>query len=88
MTCDRCGGDRWKPERLIDLNASGVTCIEAWTCRTCGNVIDPVILRNRAGTPPGRVIRCRCGCGQTRTTYARVMKDRYFKGHKPHTHFA
>lgn len=54
LRCRRCGG-LMVPERLYDLAAPGVEAMESWgwRCVTCGERVDPLILRHRrdrAGT--------------------------------------
>ena len=43
MICSRCGGIMAQQQLYLD----GETCL-SWTCYRCGEVIDPVIMRNRA----------------------------------------
>jgi hypothetical protein len=42
MICSRCGGIMAQQQLYLD----GDACI-SWTCYRCGEVIDPVILKNR-----------------------------------------
>ncbi len=58
MTCQRCGG-----MMIIDLccdmlDGTGELCVEVWRCLLCGEIIDPVIVANRANPPePDRSAR-------------------------------
>jgi hypothetical protein len=48
MQCTRCSG-LMVPDYFIDLaDDSGHTSFQAWRCILCGNVVDPLILKNRA----------------------------------------
>ena len=47
MICPRCGGIMAQQQLYLD----GDACI-SWTCYRCGEVIDPVIMRNRAARGP------------------------------------
>ena len=47
MRCRRCRGLLVK-DRLYDLYDTQLHT-EAWRCIACGDLLDPVILRNRAG---------------------------------------
>ena len=47
MNCTRCNGVM-ALERFCDLyDETGELCFMGWRCITCGEVIDPVIVRNR-----------------------------------------
>lgn len=47
MLCGRCKG-LMVPDHYYDLlEARGPLHIEAWRCICCGNILDPLILRNR-----------------------------------------
>jgi len=47
MNCPRCKG-MMALERFCDLyDETGQLCFMGWRCITCGEVIDPVIVRNR-----------------------------------------
>jgi hypothetical protein len=47
MDCPRCHGVM-ALERFCDLyDETGQLCFMGWRCLTCGEVIDPVIVRNR-----------------------------------------
>lgn len=48
MQCTRCSG-LMVPDHFLDLaDDSGHTSFQAWRCILCGNVVDPLILNNRA----------------------------------------
>ena len=50
--CGRCGG-LLVTEQYIDLrDDTGEIDFTALRCASCGEVVDPVILRNRQGPPP------------------------------------
>ncbi len=52
MDCPRCHGVM-ALERFSDLyDETGQLCFMAWRCLTCGEVIDPVIVKNRRHRPP------------------------------------
>jgi hypothetical protein len=47
MDCHRCHG-AMALERFCDLyDETGQLCFMGWRCLSCGEVIDPVIVRNR-----------------------------------------
>jgi len=47
MNCPRCDGVM-ALERFCDLyDETGQLCFMGWRCLSCGEVIDPVIVRNR-----------------------------------------
>ncbi|HUJ79415.1 MAG TPA: hypothetical protein VLY45_03755 [Nitrospiria bacterium] len=47
MNCPRCKGVM-ALERFCDLyDETGELCFMGWRCITCGEVVDPVIVRNR-----------------------------------------
>ena len=49
MTCTRCQGCMAK-DHFIDLMESAESMwIAGWRCLNCGNVLDPVMERNRRG---------------------------------------
>ncbi|HSN04248.1 MAG TPA: hypothetical protein VLS44_04650 [Nitrospira sp.] len=51
-TCTRCGG-LMVVEHYIDLqDDTGQIGLTAWRCTSCGEVIDPTILRNREKPAP------------------------------------
>ncbi len=50
MTCRRCKGLLVR-DRLYDLYDTRLH-LEAWRCIACGDLLDPVILRNKARTGP------------------------------------
>lgn len=51
-TCTRCGGLLLTQHYMDLLDDTGQIDITAWHCMTCGEVIDPVILKNRRSPPP------------------------------------
>ena len=60
VTCRRCQGimhpiDPLDPLDLIQ--GASLDVIPAWRCVTCGELIDPVIMRNRSRPRPHRVRR-------------------------------
>jgi hypothetical protein len=61
-TCNRCGGLMVTDSYIDLLNNVGETKFAAKRCVQCGEVVDPVILRNRAAShgalmaPPARVL--------------------------------
>jgi hypothetical protein len=61
-TCNRCGGLMVNDSYIDLLNNVGEAKFAAKRCVQCGEVVDPVILRNRATSheammaPPGRVL--------------------------------
>jgi len=51
MNCPRCKGVM-ALERFCDLyDETGQLCFMGWRCISCGEVIDPVIVRNRQHRP-------------------------------------
>jgi len=59
MECDRCTG-LMVPEVFEDLgDGAGGLCFEGWRCVTCGEILDPTIVTNRAGHPAPIVDRAR-----------------------------
>jgi hypothetical protein len=52
VTCARCGGLLLTQHYIDLLDDTGQIDITAWHCRVCGEVIDPVILKNRRSPPP------------------------------------
>ena len=51
-TCARCGGLLLTQHYMDLLDDTGQIDITAWHCTMCGEVIDPVILKNRQSPPP------------------------------------
>ena len=51
-TCARCGGLLLTQHYMDLLDDTGQIDITAWHCMTCGEVIDPVILKNRKSPLP------------------------------------
>jgi len=51
MNCPRCKGVM-ALERFCDLyDETGELCFMGWRCISCGEVVDPVIVRNRQHHP-------------------------------------
>ncbi len=50
--CPRCGGLLLTQHYIDLLDDTGQMDITAWHCTICGDVLDPVILKNRHGPPP------------------------------------
>ena len=50
--CPRCGGLLLTQQYIDLLDDTGQIDITAWHCTICGEVLDPVILKNRYGPPP------------------------------------
>lgn len=51
-TCARCGGLLLAQHYMDLLDDTGQINFTAWHCTMCGEVIDPVILKNRHSPPP------------------------------------
>ncbi len=51
-TCPRCGGLLLTQQYMDLLDDTGQIDITAWHCTICGEVLDPVILKNRHSPPP------------------------------------
>lgn len=47
MHCSRCNG-RMTPHELMDLSDSMEVSCEAWRCINCGEIVDPLLVENRA----------------------------------------
>lgn len=71
--CVRCGG-LMVMDYYMDLqDDTGQIGMTAWRCMSCGEVIDPVILRNRVGPAPNLLY------GTKQRTFAqRVAEDPSF----------
>ena len=50
--CPRCGGLLLTQYYIDLLDDTGQIDITAWHCTMCGEVLDPVILKNRKSPPP------------------------------------
>ena len=51
MKCLRCEGVML-PERFQDIqDETGKITFYGWRCVTCGEILDPVIMRNRSNRP-------------------------------------
>lgn len=50
--CPRCGGLLLTQHYIDLLDDTGQIDITAWHCTMCGEVLDPVILKNRQSPPP------------------------------------
>jgi hypothetical protein len=47
MQCARCDGFMVS-DNLIDMKESGISMwMKGWRCVSCGNIVDPLILRHR-----------------------------------------
>ncbi len=54
MNCPRCAGVML-PERFQDIrDDSGQISFYGWRCVSCGEILDPVIVRNRQRRPHAR----------------------------------
>ena len=55
MQCPRCQGTM-VVDHFVDMATSGEIWMPGWRCLMCGEVIDPLILKNRQSPPavPGR----------------------------------
>ena len=49
MTCTRCQGCMAKDHFMDLLESAGGMWMAGWRCLNCGNVLDPVMERNRRG---------------------------------------
>ncbi len=52
MQCPRCQGTM-VVDHFVDLATSGEIWMPGWRCLMCGEVIDPLILKNRQMSPLG-----------------------------------
>lgn len=52
QVCPRCGGLLLTQHYIDLLDDTGQIDITAWHCAMCGEVLDPVILKNRHSPPP------------------------------------
>jgi hypothetical protein len=57
--CGRCGGLLVNAFSLDLSNSAGELEIETWRCVQCGDVVDPVILRNRLPRQDARAAKLR-----------------------------
>lgn len=46
MTCHRCHG-LMVVDHFIDMEETGALWLRGWRCVTCGEVVDPTIMRHR-----------------------------------------
>jgi ribosomal protein S27AE len=78
-TCARCGG-LMVIEYYMDLqDDTGQIGLTAWRCTSCGEVIDPTILRNRINPVPNLLY------GTKQRNYAQqVNQDESTKSEKKH----
>lgn len=53
MGCRRCEGLMIRDSFLDLRDDTGRLEFEGWRCLNCGEVIDPVVLTHRIGTPEG-----------------------------------
>ena len=51
MECPRCHGLMHNQTYIDPQGESGIISITALRCLNCGEVVDPVILRNRSASP-------------------------------------
>ena len=51
MECPRCHGLMQDQTYIDPQDESGIISIIALRCVNCGEVLDPIILRNRSSTP-------------------------------------
>jgi hypothetical protein len=63
MLCPRCGGVMSREYFISREGGSTAQPYEGWRCISCGEVIDPLILRNR--------MRMGAAVGQNKPAYAR-----------------
>jgi uncharacterized Zn finger protein len=47
MHCSRCHGTMTLERFCDQYDETGQLCFMGWRCLTCGEVVDPVIMRNR-----------------------------------------
>ncbi len=52
MRCMRCRGLMVRDQFYDMLDDSGYLSFYGWRCVCCGNVLDPLILKNRRGRRP------------------------------------
>lgn len=52
MRCVRCCGLMVRDHFYDLLNDSGYLSIRGWRCVNCGNILDPLILRNKGYRSP------------------------------------
>ncbi|MDH5525850.1 MAG: hypothetical protein OEY97_00915 [Nitrospirota bacterium] len=63
MNCPRCSNTMIADTFTDLMDDSGVLGITAWRCLTCGEVVDPVIMANRANRPEPFVSKSRKNWG-------------------------
>ena len=82
--CLRCGGYLYR-DRVIDADSpfhEDHVGVLVWVCLHCGDLIDPVILANRARGVM-RTTYCECGCGEELPWYSvHGTRRRFAQGHQ------
>ncbi len=63
MDCPRCRMSMIADAYTDLLDDSGQISIEAWRCLTCGEVVDPIIMANRANRPEPFISKSRKNWG-------------------------
>jgi hypothetical protein len=66
MTCTRCQGCMAKDHFLDLMESAESMWIPGWRCLNCGNVLDPVMERNRRGQGMAAVASATPVPGQSR----------------------
>ena len=56
MTCTRCQGCMAKDHFMDLLESAEGMWMDGWRCLNCGNVLDPVMKRNRLGQGKAAVV--------------------------------
>ena len=74
-TCGRCGGLLLTQHYMDLLDDTGQIDITAWHCTICGEVIDPVILKNRHSPPPNLLYGTKARKFSQRVTAASEKKE-------------
>ena len=74
-TCARCGGLLLTQHYMDLLDDTGQIDITAWHCTICGEVIDPVILKNRHSPPPNLLYGTKARKFSQRVTAASEKKE-------------
>jgi hypothetical protein len=66
MTCTRCQGCMAKDHFLDLMESAESMWLAGWRCLNCGNVLDPVLERNRRGQEMAAVVSTARVPGQNR----------------------
>ncbi len=66
MTCTRCQGCMAKDHFLDLMESAESMWLAGWRCLNCGNVLDPVLERNRGGQEMAAVVSTARVPGQNR----------------------